>query len=370
MRIGIDIHAAEREGTGNCTYIRNLVEALLEKDRDDEFFLYASNPSHAYFRRFDGSSHVRLRSLHSGNALVRIPALGLKTFLDKIDILHVQYVAPPLHRGKCVVAVHDISYLHYPECFRRTDRLYLKTFVPMTMKRAAKVLTISEHSRKDIIANYLVAPAKTTVTSLGVDPAFKPLEGPEVAEVMGSYGVSGPFLLFIGRLDVRKNIAALIRAFRALKQQKSVPHRLVISGKKDFLPKPLQDEFRSMPEGEDVVFTGYIPQSHLPAFYSAADVFVYPSLYEGFGLPCLEAMACGCPVVAADSSSIPEVVGSAGLLVDPQDVEGLASALGRVLSDPGLRNEMRVKGRERARLFTWGRAAEQTLKVYREIGRR
>jgi len=368
MRIGIDFHAAQREGTGNCTYIRCLVEALLQIDQDNEYYLYITDSTFAYYQRFRGKKNVVLRTLPADHPALRIGFLGLRIFLDRIDLLHVQYVAPPFFGGKLIVTLHDISYLRYPQCFRKPELLYLRWLVPSALKRASRIVTISEFSRQEIINNYRVSPERVDLTHLGAQPLLRPSPDAQAKDLLSKrYGISGPYMLFVGRLDARKNLSSLIQAFDILKQKKKIAHQLVIVGKKVFLPSSFGEVLTRLSSKEQVILTGCVPSSFLPALYSLADVFIYPSLYEGFGLPCLEAMACGCPVIASNVSSFPEILGQAAILVNPYDVAEISEAMFKVISDIKLREQMKIKGLEKARQFNWEDTARKTLKIYKEI---
>lgn len=370
MRLGIDFHLAEREGTGNCTYMRNLVESLVKLDKTNEYFLYVTNSQYPYYKVFAGHPHVHLRPLKIKFPLVRMALLGLMTFRDRIDILHANYYGPPFFMGKLVLTVHDLSFVSIPECFTTFERMKDEILIPRNIRKASKVLTVSEYSKTDIISNYRVRPDHVEVGYNGANPIFMPVANRKSAlRIMASYGVSGEFILYVGRLNKRKNLASLVKAFTGLKEVKNIPHQLVVCGIRDFLPQPEIDAINSSPYKNDIVFTGYLPEEHLPLFYGCADVFVYPSLYEGFGLPCLEAMCCGCPVVSSNLTSLPEVVGDAGILVDPLDVREIENAILRVISDPSARAEMVRKGFEQAKKFSWDNTARKMLEVSEEAVR-
>ncbi len=364
MRLGIDFHLAEREGTGNCTYMRNLVESLVKMDTTHEYFLYVTDSGYPYFRVFDGYKRVHLRPMGVKSPLLRIPLLGLMTFRDRIDILHANYYGPPLFRGKLILTVHDLSFISIPECFTTFERVKDEVLIPRNIRKASKVLTVSEYSKMDIIKNYHIDPDHVEVGYNGANPIFVPVEDREAAlSVVRGYGVTGEFILYVGRLNKRKNLVSLVKAFTMLKETRNIPHQLVVCGIRDFLPQDEVDAINSSPYKGDIIFTGYLPEEHLPLFYGIAHAFVYPSLYEGFGLPCLEAMRCGCPVVSSNLTSLPEVVGDSGILVNPLDVNELAEAVWRVISNPELRSEMVRKGLERAKLFTWENTAKKMLEV-------
>jgi glycosyltransferase involved in cell wall biosynthesis len=370
MRIGIDFHAAEREGTGNCTYIRNIVEQIVRIGAGHQYFLYVTDATNPYYDRFHPLGHVFLRPLASRSPFIRMLLLGLQTFRDRLDVLHATYYAPPVYRGKLVLTVHDLSFRHIPESFSAFDRIKDLVLVPIYMKRAKKILTVSEYSRRDIIETYRVPPSRVCVGYNGADPIFTPVaDRVKAVEILRRYGIADDrgYILFVGRINKRKNLTGLVNAFNLLKETKGIRQRLVIVGNKDYLPPGDEAVITSSPSIIDILFTGYVPHEHLPVLYGLADVFVYPSVYEGFGLPCLEAMACACPVVSSDCTSIPEVVGDAGILIDPAKVDQLAGAIYRVLSDRGLRAEFVRSGPEKAKEFSWESAAVKVLSVLAEL---
>jgi len=372
LRIGIDFHLAEREGTGNCTYIRNLTEALLSLDRRNEYFLYITRPQLPYYKRFSLTPNVRLRPLGSGSAPLRLLLLGLKTYADRLDVLHVQYVAPPFFRGHLVVTVHDIAFIRLPGMFAAGQRLYLKYLVPRSLRRASQVLTISEFSRREILSHYRLPSRRVSCTPLAAEDRFKPADGRARASVdrkLKALGAERPFLLFVGRIDPRKDISGLIEAFGLLKKARALPHRLVIAGKKAYLSPELRAGIARGEADGQVLFTGFFPEELLPGLYSRAEVFVYPSLYEGFGLPLVEAMACGCPVVSVKASAVPEVVERAGLLVGPGAPRELADAIWRVVAGRKRRADMVRRGLKQAAKFRWEETAARTLAAYGRAAR-
>jgi len=362
--IGIDFHYAEREGTGNCTYMRNLVEAVVAMDKERRYILYVTAPEHPYYERFRSVENVALVPVAGSSAPARMLDLGRATFRDRPDILHVNYYAPPWYRGKLVVTVHDISYHHLPDCFPFRERLKNELLIPLYIRRAARVLTVSEYSKQDMIAVYGAAPEKIVVGYNGVNPLFRPLTNREKAfEFLRGYGIGKDFLLYIGRLNRRKNLQVLMAAFNEFKREGRRPHQLVVAGRRDFLPPEDMAAIDASPHRGDVIFTGYVPEAHLPLLYGTATLFVYPSLFEGFGLPCLEAMACGCPVVTSNTTSLPEVVGPAGILVNPNDHLEICAAMTELVTDPGKRTALIARGRERAGEFTWQRTAAKFLDI-------
>lgn len=369
IKIGIDFHSAEREGTGNCTYIRNLVEKLTVLDTKNKYFLYVTNLKYSYYEKFWGRTNIRFRLMRPKNPLIRIPfVLGPLSYIDNIDILHTQYIAPPFHSGKLLITIHDLAHFRYPECFGKFERIRSKILIPLNAKKADGIVTVSNYSKQDIIRALHIPSKKIEITHDGANENFKPIEDNEaIVNTLRSYGIKGNYILSVGRLDPRKNLIRLIKAFSKLKKEMKISHKLIIVGSKEYLFSDSEIERVSSKFKRDIIMTGYVPTALLPVFYSSADVLVYPTLFEGFGLPCLEAMKCGCPVVSSNTSSIPEVVGDAGILINPTDIFDISAAIYKVINDPKLRSEMRRKGLQRAKSFSWDETARRTLEIYNKI---
>jgi glycosyltransferase involved in cell wall biosynthesis len=365
VRIGIDAHAAERDGTGNCTYIRGLIRGLLEVDAVNEYVFYAVDAGHPFYREVRDRPRVRLRALRIGNPFLRIPiALAGATLRDALDLLHVQYIAPPRHRGCLVATIHDLAFLHLPRTFSRVEALRSRRLVPGTARAAGRIITGSESSKRDIVAECRVEPGKVEVIPCGVAGAFADARGRrESAGIAAKYGIRTPYILSVGRLNARKNLAVLAEAFLLAKKRHGLAHSLVIVGKKDHGGAALVESLRKA-GGAEVRFTGFVPDEDLPALYAGADVFVYPSLFEGFGLPIIEAMASGVPVVASEAPALRETMGDAGLAVNPLDPEALAAAISALTKDEKLRLDLIGRGAARAAGFAWQRTARLTLAVY------
>ena len=286
----------------------------------------------------------------------------------RVDTLQVQYFAPLGYRSPLVVTVHDLAFLHLPESIPPALRLLLRVLVPRSIARASSVITGSEFSRRDIEACYPASRCKVTVIRQGVDARFHPRGTEETRAVLRRYGLEPGFLFSVGRLNRRKNLARLLRAHARLPDLGAPAVPLVVSGKPDYGHDAAPGRASAPTDG--VRFMGLVPDEDLPAFCSGAAAFIYPSLFEGFGLPVVEAMACGTPVVASDRASLPELTGDAGLSVDAESVEALAGATARILTDRTLAQDLRRRGLERSRLFSWDVTAERTLAVYRESRRR
>lgn len=239
--------------------------------------------------------------------------------------------------------------------------------IRLSAKRASAIIADSESTRRDILRVVPIAPQKITAVPLGVSNVFKPMRTPGAfEEIRRRYQLPARIILCVGELQARKNLPTLIRAYGRLVQQ-GLTHSLVIAGRKGWMYDELFQAVQSLNLTDRVIFTGYVPEQDLPLLYNVADVFVYPSLYEGFGLPVLEAMACGIPVVTTNVSSMPEITGDAGVLVDPYDVDSMADAIRRVVVDREIHAELECKGLERARMFSWERTAKETVAVYERI---
>jgi len=371
VHFGIDSHNAEREGEGNSTYGRNLISSLItEAGGDDEFPLFAAHPDHPFYRTLSPRDRFPVTRVVQGRGLIRVGwSLARAANRALVDGLHVQYAAPLGYRGPLVVTVHDLSYLRVPESFPVALRMALRALVPWSLRRAARIITASEFSRRDIVGHYAINPDKVVVTSLAAHPRFGPQTPEDIVSTLGPYGLRPGFLFSLGRLNRRKNLERLLQAYAQVRATSGVDVPLVIGGKLDYGFQEVLRRSKLVGETSGVRVVGLIPDVALPAFYGAAACLVYPSLFEGFGLPVLEAMACGTPVIASSRSALPELVGDAGLLVDPVNVQALAQAMARVLTDPDLRQELGRRGMEQSRRFSWSETARRTLAVYREAVR-
>jgi glycosyltransferase involved in cell wall biosynthesis len=373
MHIGIDAHAIGAQQGGNETYIKNLIKSLAEVDGENRYTIYLANAEAAEAWRDGFANHHKnfsIRLLPPPTPLVRVPVfLAYELFRRPVDALHVQYTAPPFCTVPVVATIHDLAFEHLPETFTRRGSFQLKLTVRRTAKRAARIVTVSEYSRQDLINTYHLPPEKVVVTYNGVEPHFSPQPGSasEAEEIHRRFGISRNFLLAVGSLQPRKNLVRLIRAYSRLRSEcENFTHQLVIVGRKLWLADEIFAEVKKQRWSGDVILTGYVSDDDLPALYRTSSAFVYPSIFEGFGLPPLEAMACGTPVVTGDNSSLPEITGDAALLVDAYDEQSLANAMIEVVSNDRLRATMREKGIAQAKKFTWRAAAEKTLRLYRE----
>lgn len=284
---------------------------------------------------------------------------------EGVDLVHgLAYALPALRAARSVVTVHDLTVLLYPDAFNRTNRLYVSTITRESVRRADAIIADSANTRADIVRLLGVAPDKVVAIPLGIDDQYRPAAPADIETLRQRYGLPPRFILYLGTLEPRKNIETLVRAYAEMRRQDPAAPQLVIAGGAGWRYQSLFELVEGLGLKGNILFPGFVPQAELPIWYSAAEVFVYPSRYEGFGLPPLEAMACGAPVITSTASSLPEVVGDAGLQVEATDVDALAEAMRRTLADADLRADLRARGLARAAGFTWQRTAQATAAVY------
>jgi glycosyltransferase involved in cell wall biosynthesis len=366
MRIAVDAHAIGRRLTGNEVYIRSLLNAFAAQATDCDFVAYVSSdgaeasiPRNITVRRVAANPYVRL-----GWDLAR------RLRQDRPDLLHVQYTGPLACPTPIIVSVHDVSFLEHPEYFPRTRAFQLRTTVGRTVRSAAKILTVSEFSRRSILKVYGdLDEDKVAVVSNAAAPEFRPLSRDAAsAYVRERLKMPEPFVLSVGDLQPRKNQIGLIHAFAKLvRAYPQLKHQLVLAGKETWFAGHVHDAARESGVADRIRFFGFVSDSDLLQLYNACDVFAFPSFYEGFGLPPLEAMACGRAVVCSNTSAMPEVVDGAALLFDPYAVDEIVRAMADLLLDSELRARMERLGLQRAAHFSWQKSAQRTLEVFHEV---
>jgi glycosyltransferase involved in cell wall biosynthesis len=394
LRIAIDCTAAVRQGGGVGRYTRGLVEALAGIDRRSEYVLFMAGGGAGSVEAWRGEglpvfqvagfpANFHLRAVPLSNRVLAILwhrlgfPLPVEIFTGGVDIFHSpDFVLPPVRGAKTIVTVHDLSFMRTPQCAPSSLRAYLNKVVPRSVGRADMILADSQNTRRDIIALLDIAPQKTEVVPAGVEFRFRPIDqAAELERVQRRYKLERPFILSVGTLEPRKNFVGLVEAYSLLigarnreRNNERSLLKLVIAGGKGWLYEEIFATVERLNLSERVIFPGFVADEDLPALYNLAELFAFPSFYEGFGLPALEAMACGTPVVTSNSSSLPEVVGQAGIMVEAQDTEGLAQAMERVLHDEDLRRSMSEKGLRQAKQFTWEKAVKKLLKAYERLG--
>lgn len=373
MRIVIDGRTLTGRFTGDRTYWRSLLQEMPRLAPDDSFLVYSRLPIPE--GELPDLPNVERRVVEARNErLWTLAALPEAARKDRADLIHVQYTIPPRRLCPCpvVTTVHDISFRLYPQWFPVKHRLLMNLTVPPSMRQADAVITDSHSSRADILRIYRLPERKVTAIPLGLPPGFGCEIDSEEARrfVAERYGLKEPFLLAVGVMQPRKNLRLLARAFGLAKKRFSLPHTLAFVGKAGWATEEnaLRDEAEA--GGGDVAvravrFPGYVEDADLPKLYRACAALAHPALYEGFGFPPLEALACGTPVVVSDRPALPEVVGEAALVVPATDPDAWAEALFRIVDDAALRREFASRGPERAARFSWETTALRTLEVYR-----
>ena len=366
MLIAIDAHAIGRHLTGNEVYVRSLLNAFAVHNQDRDILAYVSGvEACAWVPR-----HIRVRRI-AANPFLRLGFdLAHRIRKDRPDVLHVQYTAPVGCNIPVVTTVHDVSYLEHPEYFTRDRALQLRLTVGRTVQRAARILTGTEHARNAILRVYPnLEEDKVTVVPLAAAPEFRPISREAAtATVRERYSISGPFILSVGDMQPRKNHIGLIRAFaRLVRAYPQLTHNLVLVGKPTWFSPRVHDAARESGVEDRIQFFGFVSDPDLLQLYNACDCFVFPSFYEGFGFPALEAMACGRAVVCSDASALPEVVDGAAILFDPYAIDEMVRAIADVLVDPELRARMERLGIQRAAHFSWQKTAQMTLEAFHQV---
>jgi glycosyltransferase involved in cell wall biosynthesis len=396
VRIGIDYTSAAHQGAGIGRLTRNAVGVLAQIDTANQYTLLiqgrelpadvgcppddpcpATAPQKGLRNAASGirnDNFAEVRTWIGERWWTRIwhrfhLPLCAEWIVGQVDLFHgPDFTLPPLRaRTKAIVTVHDLSYLRLPNCFKPALLNYLVDNVPRAVSRADWVLADSMSTRRDVIELLKVPEDKVSVLYPGVESRFRPItDARTLADIRQKYGLPERYILSVGTIQPRKNYERLVQAFSMLEAQDA---SLVIVGGKGWLYERLFQQVQDLELRDRVCFAGYVKDVDLPVVYNLAYAFVFPSLYEGFGIPPLEAMACGVPVIAADNSSLPEVVGDAGLLIDAQDTEALAHALSQLLDDSALCQRLVDRGLARAKQFTWERAAHTLLSTYEHVGR-
>lgn len=345
-----------KAGIGNYTYelLRNL--AFLKNSAD-------------YTVLVSGGSSLNLppkiQQIQVNNSKRKYLPFDMERYSDKFDVYHEPNYIPRVFKGQKVVTVYDMSYRLFPQ-YHPFRRIAMLRFYEHRMQKADRIITVSNNSKEEIMDLLKIPGDRISVIYGGVSEAFVPMQikDEQRTKMRSLYGIPEQYLLYVGTLEPRKNLMGLVKAYYQVRGELQTDVKLVLAGGKGWLYEGIFKTIHDLKLDDDVIFTGYVQDEHLPALYNMAFAFVYPSLYEGFGLPPLEAMACGVPVIVSEKSSLPEVVGNAGVLVDPNNLEELCNCMCRVISSVELRKDLSKKGLERASLFSWKKCAWETQKVY------
>ncbi len=366
MRIGIDARLVHYQKAGISQYTVQLMQALALLPGDDEFTIFQSVHDKAPIIDRDRFStrHLITPSHHRLEQYL----LPLEIAATRIELLHSPDFIPPLKAGvKSVITIHDLVFMMYPHFLTKASARYYGQ-IDQAVRRADGIIAVSQATKRDVMSLLGVPEQKVTVIHEAASAAFRPMNKEKAKQqIQGNLGVTGDFLLFVSTIEPRKNLPTLLRAFRQLLDSYDSSVKLVVAGSRGWLFDEVFDLTERLDLTENVLFVGRVSNQELVALYNAAEALVLPSLYEGFGLTPLEAMACGTPVVVSNVSSLPEVVGDAGLTFDPTDAEELTVALSRVLHDSELRTKLQTKGLKRAATFSWEKAARQTLELYHQL---
>jgi glycosyltransferase involved in cell wall biosynthesis len=371
MTIYFDISAAVHHRAGLGRYADSLARALLPTLGDGIAFFYNRE---AGIEPLAGLEHVPARTVNLGYKpwrmlvwLGQLSRIGFDRLLPGVALFHAtEHLLLPLRGAPTVLTVHDLIFRRYPAHHKPLNRWYLNATMPLFCRCATHIIAVSEQSKRDVIAAYGIPPDKITVIYEAADPRFGPQPPAAVASIRARLGLPERYLLFVGTIEPRKNLGRVLVAFERLRAA-GLTDALVIVGKRGWLYDAFFAQLEGSPARDAVIFPGFVPDADLPAVYAGAQALAFPSEFEGFGLPVLEAMACGTPVICSNTSSLPEVTGDAARMIDPLDVDALTDGLACILQDKPLHEQMRVRGLAQAARFSWARAAEKTLTVYRRL---
>jgi glycosyltransferase involved in cell wall biosynthesis len=365
-RIGIDARKLTDFGIGS--YVRNLIEGIARRPEAEQYSFRVYVPTADRDALPPLPAHFEVVEENSpGYSIAELTGFAWRLWRDRLDLFHAtHYVIPPLARARAVVTIHDIIHVLYPQFLpNRAALLYARIMIRRALRRADRIITVSYNSKRDLVDYFGIGPARIDVIYNGVAARFRAdLPGSEKDRVAAKYGLPRPYLLFLGGEKPHKNMRSVLRAFAEARRERALPHSLVLAGPMPKNRSRVEALIAALDLTARVVRPGVVPEEDLPGLYAGADAFLYPTLYEGFGLPVAEAMACGTPVLTSSTSALQEIAGGYAYLVDPMDVDAIARGIADLATDPARRAEFASLGRRRAADFSWDRAAEHTLKVY------
>ena len=365
-RIGIDARKVADFGIGS--YIRNLIEGIARLSEAQQYLFRVYVPGADRDALPPLPSHFEIVQEDSpGYSISELTGFAWRLWRDRLDLFHAtHYVIPPLARARAVVTIHDIIHVLYPQFLpNRAALLYARVMIRRALSRADRIVTVSHNTKRDLVDYFGIAPARIEVIYNGVAARFRPdLPRAERDRVAAKYGLPRPYLLFLGGEKPHKNVRSVLRAFAEARRERALPHTLVLAGPMPPNRSRVEALISALDLESRVVRTGIVPEEDLPGLFAGADAFLYPTLYEGFGLPVAEAMACGTPVLTSSTSALQEIAGGYAYLVDPMDVDAIARGIADLATDPSRRAELAELGKRRAAGFSWDRAAAETLRVY------
>lgn len=385
MKIAIDISplaTPKRTGIGNFTF--NFCKYLLKVERENEYILFSNSYGHFQSLR-EAIDEIGVRQFRNVSPHIsRVPRTILELMWkyihipsveylvhEKIDVFHIMgIINPPLRTAKLVATIYDLIPIKFPDFFDEKTRRHFNCYFNNVIPKADVVIAISNSTKEDILEYFDIPGNKVEVVAPGFDSElYKQIQEKNMIDkIKAKYGIDRKYILFVGTLEPRKNLERLIKTYSILPDYLKKDYLLVICGTKGWFFEGIFRAVKELKLEEKVIFTGYVPDEDIPLLMNGAEVFVYPPLYEGFGLPPLEAMACGTPVISSKVSSLPEVVGDAGILINPNDVEELSNAIQRVLSSNELRAQLSEKGLKQASRFSWERTTSKIVEIYNKMG--
>lgn len=365
MNIGIDARFVQGPITGVTNYVINLLKGLSRVDKNNNYSIFLSRPNYNGRVPARGNFHININTV---NALFwKNLWLPKEVKRLKIDVVHFPaYTGSLADVGSNVVTIHDVIHKINPAWFSKKELLLIDLPIQIAIKKAKKIIAVSESTKRDIIKYYKVKEDRISVTLEAADSSFMPIKDASlIGPVKNKYAINSEFILYVGVLFKRRNIDRLLEAFSMLKHKGDIEHKLVIVGLgKEYSNLDYYIEKYSLKD--DVIYLGYVEQSDMPILYNAASFFVYPSLYEGFGLPVLEAMSCAKAVITSNVSSMPELIGDTGLLVNPYNTQELYEAMSKLIKDDDFRGRLGLAALERSKNFSWDKMAEETINIYRD----
>jgi len=373
LHIGIDIIPITGREAGLQRYAQQLIWGLAKYDSQNQYTLFLNEKTFNLFNiEQDNFRAIRVKTPPKVHFFWEQIYLPFRTLFEDLDVLHFPVSAPPyfqLSSIKTIITVHDITFVLYPKTMTKMSRFYWNFFMGRGIKRSERIIADSKSTKKDLIDHYKVDEEKVEVIYPSFINSFSRSELLKVhsVKIKRKYKLPQNYILYVGTLEPRKNIENLLRGFHKAKIENELKHKLVIVGRKGWLFSGILKLVKELKLEEDVIFTGFVPDRDLPVIYSGAKLFVFPSLYEGFGYPPLEAMSYGTPVLVSNNSSLSEVVDDAGILVNPNSVDDIAQGILRVVNDKDLRKRLRNKGLNRVKEFPLKKMIGEILKVYMEV---
>ncbi|MBT4722701.1 glycosyltransferase family 4 protein [Candidatus Falkowbacteria bacterium] len=364
MLIGIDASRANKDKkTGVEWYSYHLIQKFKKLDNKNQFFLYTNKPLKKELGNCPDNFREKLLKWPIPRSWT-VGRLSLEMIKkNKPDLLFVPaHTLPLINPKKSVVTIHDIGFEHFSDAYHWADKLYHRLIIRLIKRSADKIITVSHFSKQDLVKTYNINPEKIKVIWNGYDDEkYRPIEGAR-QKLKEKYNITDPFVLFVGRIELKKNVPRLVEAFAKYKQKyPDDKHKLVLVGVKGLTFPLVEEKIQKYNIEKDIIFPGWVSDDDLPLFHNSAALFAFPSLFEGFGIPIVEAMSCNCPVICSNTTSLPEVAGDATLMFDPENVDEISSRIEQVLQNETVAESLVVKGEQRCKLFSWKKCAEETL---------